>query len=94
MKPRIAFCFSGQARTFDITYPYFKKNLFDAATEQGFEYDIFCAVEDDQDAQKIFIMNPQSYILIKSEEVERIISESHGSFINNQLKKYCFYIGN
>jgi hypothetical protein len=33
-KPRIAFCFSGQARTLDQTYLFFQKNLFEAAKEQ------------------------------------------------------------
>lgn len=69
-KPRIAFCFSWQARTLDQTYLFFQKNLFDAAEEQWFEYDVFCAVEDDEDADKVNLLNPVKVEKIKSSEVE------------------------
>ncbi len=91
-KPRIAFCFSGQARTFDTTYPFFKVNLFDAAKEQWFEYDIFCAVEDDEDLEKIYVMNPTKVEKIKSMEVQKIIDEKYWDFIKESFnKKYFFH---
>ena len=72
-KPRIAFCFSGQARTLDQTYPFIKSNIIDAAKEQGFDYDVFCAVEDDEDCYKVNLLNPTNVEKIKSTEVEQII---------------------
>ena len=74
-KPRIAFCFSWQARTLDQTYIFFQKNLFDAAKEQWFDYDVFCAVEDDEDANKVILLNPTKVEKIKSCEVEKIIKK-------------------
>jgi hypothetical protein len=92
-KKRIAFCFSWQARTFDTTYPFFKINLFDAAKEQWFEYDIFCAVEDDEDLEKIYLMNPTIVEKIKSLEVQKIIDEKYWEFINENFnKKYCIHM--
>lgn len=91
-KPKIAFCFSWQARTFDCTYKYFKKNLFDAAKEQWYDYDIFCAVEDDEDAEKVYVMNPRSVEKIKSNEVKKIIDEKYWNFIKKSFnKKYYFF---
>lgn len=69
--PRIAFCFSWQARTLNQTYLFFQKNLFDAAKEQWFDYDIFCAVEDDEDVDKVKLLNPVKIEKIKSSEVEK-----------------------
>ena len=80
-KPRIAFCFSWQARTLDQTYLFFQKNLFDTAKEQWFDYDIFCAVEDDDDVDKVNLLNPTKIEKIKSSYVEKII-------IKNRWSKY------
>lgn len=91
-KKRIAFCFSWQARTFDLTYKYFKKNLFDVAKEQWYEYDIFCAIEDDNDADKINIMNPTIIERINSKIIENDIFYKYWEFIKNNFnKKYYFY---
>jgi len=73
-KPRIAFCFSWQARTLDKTFSYFQENLFNAAKEQWFEYDIFCVVEDDEDVDKINLLNPTLIEKIKSSDVEKKIN--------------------
>lgn len=92
-KPRIAFCFSWQARTLDQTYIFFKKNLFDAAKEQGFDYDVFCAVEDDEDVDKVNLLKPTKVEKIKSNDVEKIIINQHKTFMYEALnKKYCFIV--
>ncbi len=44
-----AVCFSGQAKNFELCYPYIRKNLLD----QIGSHDIFCCVEDDENADKI-----------------------------------------
>ncbi len=90
-KRKIAFCFSGQARTFNKTYPYFKKNLFDSAKEQWFDYDIFCAVEDDEDLEKINIMNPTLIEKIKSSNVKKMIEEKYWKILKQNWKKYYYY---
>ena len=81
-KPRIAFCFSWQARTLDQTYLFFQKNLFDAAKEQWFDYDVFCAVEDDEDVDKVNLLNPTKVEKIKSNDIERIILNKYKNFIS------------
>jgi len=93
-KPRIAFCFSWQARTLDQTYLFFQKNLFDAAKEQWFDYDVFCAVEDDEDVDKVKLLNPTKVEKIKSSEIEKIIEEKYGDFIRTAFKtkyKWAYY---
>jgi hypothetical protein len=85
-KPRIAFCFSWQARTLDQTYLFFQRNLFDAAKEQWFDYDIFCAVEDDEDVDKVNLLNPTKIEKIKSSEVEKIIETKYGEFIRTAFR--------
>lgn len=89
-KPKIAFCFSWQARTLDQTYLFFQKNLFDAAKEQGFDYDVFCAVEDDDDLNKVNLLNPTKIEKIKSSEVEKIIEKKYGEFIKEDLNNYWY----
>lgn len=91
-KPRIAFCFSWQARTLDQTYLFFQRNLFDAAKEQWFDYDIFCAVEDNEDVDKVKLLNPTKVEKIKSSEVEKIIENKYWDFIKLEYKnKYWFF---
>ncbi len=87
-RPRIAFCFSWQARTLDQTYLFFQKNLFDAAKGQWFDYDIFCAVEDDEDVDKVNLLNPTKVEKIKSSDVEKIIEEKYWDFIKDDWNKY------
>lgn len=89
-KPRIAFCFSWQARTLDQTYLFFQKNLFDAAEEQWFEYDVFCAVEDDEDWDKVNLLNPVKVEKIKSSEVEKIIKNKIYENDKIDINKYAF----
>lgn len=95
MKPRIAFCFSWQCRTLDQTYQIFQKNLFDAAKEQWFNYDVFCAVEDDEDIGKVELLNPTKIEKIKSSEVKKIIDEKWGNFIKSDYveKYWCYWNG-
>lgn len=90
-KPRIAFCFSWQARTLDQTYLFFQKNLFDAAKEQWFDYDVFCAVEDDEDIDKVKLLNPTKVEKIKSSEVEKIIERKYWNFIRNEAFTIVYY---
>lgn len=90
-KPRIAFCFSWQARTLDQTYLFFQKNLFNTAKEQWFEYDIFCAVEDDEDVDKVNLLNPTKVKKIKSSEVEKNIEKKWWKdWRNNLFWNYIF----
>ena len=88
-KPRIAFCFSWQARTLDQTYIFFQKNLFDAAKEQWFDYDVFCAVEDDEDVDKVKLLNPTKIKKIKSSDVEEFINIKYPDYIKEFLENYC-----
>lgn len=84
-KPRIAFCFAWQARTLNQTYQLFQQNLFDAAKEQWFDYDVFCAVEDDNDSGNVDLLNPVKVEKIKSSNVEKIIEEKYWDFIRNEF---------
>lgn len=92
-KPRIAFCFSWQARTLDQTYLFFQKNLFDAAKEQWFDYDVFCAVEDDEDVDKVKLLNPTKVEKIKSSEVEKFIEKKYINQFNNSknMNEVCYF---
>lgn len=89
-KPKIAFCFSWQARTLDQTYLFFQKNLFDAAIEQWFDYDVFCAVEDDEDVDKINLLNPTKVEKIKSTEIKKIIDKEYPNNFEEFREKYWF----
>lgn len=91
MKPKIAFCFSWQARTLSRTYTFFQKNLFDAAKEQEFDYDVFCAVENDEDVDKVNLLNPTKVKKIKSSEVEKIIEKKYWDFIRNEFPIKYFH---
>ena len=84
-KWRIAFCFAWQARTLDQTYLFFQKNLFDAAKEQWFDYDVFCAVEDDEDVDKVRLLNPTIVEKIKSDDVAIMINKRYWKLINEDL---------
>lgn len=84
-KPRIAFCFAWQARTLNQTYQLFQQNLFDAAKEQWFDYDVFCAVEDDNNSGNVDLLNPVKVEKIKSINVEKIIEEKYWDFIRNEF---------
>lgn len=53
-------------------------------------FDVFCAVEDDDDLNKVKLLNPTKIEKIKSSEVERIINEKHWNFIKNWLKNYWY----
>jgi len=92
-KKRIAFCFSWQARTLDFTYQYFETKVFKPAKEQWFEYDIFCAVEDDKDYWKVEkFLKPIKIKKIKSPEIAKDIEKKYWKFIRiNQGKKFFYY---
>ena len=88
---KIAYCFSWQARTFDICYPYIKKNLFDCNSQ---DYDVFCCVEDDKDLYKINILKPKSILKLKSSEVEKIIKKDYWKFLKKWNYKDFLYTYN
>jgi hypothetical protein len=91
-KPRIAFCFSWQARTLDQTYLFFHKNLFDTAKEQWFEYDIFCAVEDDEDVDKVNLLNPTKIEKSTHSDVEKLIVDTWWADYDMKiLESYPYY---
>ncbi|MBS3087449.1 hypothetical protein J4226_02545 [Candidatus Pacearchaeota archaeon] len=83
-KKKVAFCFSGQARTFDLCYPYIKKNFLDPLGENKKDYDIFCCVEDEKDADKILVMQPTKILKVKSED----FNEKYKDVISLNYKKY------
>ena len=95
-KPRIAFCFSWQARTLDQTYIFFQRNLFDTAREQWFNYDVFCAVEDDEDVDKVKLLNPTKVEKIKTNNVEKIIEKKYWELFNNsmEISQNCYLFNN
>lgn len=66
-----AVCIFGMAKNFELCYPYFKKNLLDVLGS----YDVFCCVEDDENASKIGILKPVRLKKIKSSDVEPLIRE-------------------
>ncbi len=61
------------------------------AKKQGFDYDVFCAVEDDDDMEKVYLLNPTEITKVRSYEVEKIIKQQYGNFIETAFDtKYCF----
>lgn len=89
-----AVCFSGLAKTLDLCYPYIKKNLLDALGS----YDIFCCIEDDENAGKTNLLNPIKIEKIKSSEVDKIIKnklkllkkKNYNTFIFPESSKFNF----
>lgn len=84
---KIAFCFSWQARTLDQTYLFFKKNLFDAAKEQWFDYDVFCAVEDDKDIWKVQLLSPTKIFRIKSGNSYKTIKQKYRGLLYKEYNR-------
>ena len=89
--PRIAFCFSWQARTLAQTYKFFQKNLFEAAKKQWFYYDVFCTIEDDEDRDKVNLLNPTMVKRVKSSDVKKIIEGKRWDFINHEYEQKYGY---
>ena len=83
-KKKVAFCFSGQARTFNLCYPYVKKNLLDPVGKRGKDYDIFCCVEDDGDAHKVNLLKPTRIVKVKS----RNFREEYKDLFDANYKKF------
>lgn len=81
-----AFCFSGLAKNFELCYPYIKKNLLDKIGT----YDVFCCVEDDENADKIKILNPVKTERIKSSEVDKIIAPELKRLRRWNYRKFIF----
>ncbi len=81
---KVAFCFSGQARSLDLCYPYIQKNLLDPLGENKKDYDIFCCVEDDKDTHKVNLLNPTKVLKVKTENLvkkhEKIVSLNYNKF--------------
>jgi len=82
-----AVCFSGLAKTFELCYPYIKKNLL----EQIGSYDIFCCVEDDENADKVNLLSPVKLKKIKSSEVDKII-KNEIKYLRKQNYRTSLYI--
>ena len=87
---KVAFCFSGQARTLDLCYPYIKKNLLDSVGKNGKDYDIFCCAEDDIDLKKIMLLKPIKTKKVKSSEVDKIIKDELRSLNKQNYKTSIF----
>jgi len=66
-----AICFSGLAKNFELCYPYIKKNLLDLIGN----YDIFCCVEDDENANEAELLKPVRIKRVKSSDVDSIIKD-------------------
>lgn len=103
-KKKVAFCFSGQARTLDLCYPYIKRNFLDPLGKNKKDYDIFCCVEDDKDASKVNILKPTKILKITSrnfnKEYKDVLRLNYRKFfargnLNNQLNQiYKIYLAN
>lgn len=81
-----AICFSGQARTLELCYPYIKKNLLDNLGS----YDIFCCVEDDENANKTEVLKPVKFKKIKSSDVDSIIQKEVKELKRQNYRKSLF----
>ena len=82
-----AICFSGLAKNLDLCYPYIKKNLLD----QIGSHDIFCCVEDDENANKVSLLNPVRIKKVKSSDVDKIVKDELKS-LKKQNYKTILYI--
>ena len=87
---KVAFCFSGQARTLDLCYPYIKKNLLDPVGKNEKDYDVFCCAEDDADLKKITLLKPIKTKKVKSSEVDKIIKDELRSLNKQNYKTSIF----
>jgi len=83
-----AICFFGQARVLDICYPYLKKNLLNPLGKNGKDYDIFCCVEDDEDAYKVNLLKPTKVLKIKSKDAEKILKKDADFLNKHNYKKF------
>jgi len=83
---KVAFCFSGQARTLDLCYPYIKNNLLDPLGKNKKDYDIFCCVENDEDAYKVNILNPVKTLRVSSTDFSK---EVKNLLKSNQDRFFC-----
>jgi len=82
----VALCFSGQVKNLELCYPYIKKNLLDHIGS----YDIFCCAEDDENLEKIKLLNPTKTKKVKSSEVDKVIKDKI-KFLNRQNYKAIIY---
>ncbi|PIO08349.1 hypothetical protein COU59_01850 [Candidatus Pacearchaeota archaeon CG10_big_fil_rev_8_21_14_0_10_34_12] len=87
---KVALCFSGQARTLDLCYPYIKKNILDSVGERGKDYDIFCCVEEDANSGKTSILKPAKIKKVKPADVDRIIKSEIGILRKQNYKTSIF----
>ncbi len=96
LRKRIAFCFSGHARTLDLCYPFIKQNFLDPLEEEGKDYDIFCCIEDDKDAHKVNLLKPTKIVTSKTQNFNKrydhLINLNYKQLfirgnINNQLNQ-------
>ncbi|MFH1325752.1 MAG: hypothetical protein ABIH49_03225 [archaeon] len=83
----VALCFSGQARTLELCYPYIKKNLLD----QIGSHDIFCFSEDDGDFKKVKLLNYKRLEKVKFSDVDEII-QPEIRLLNKQNYKTILFL--
>jgi hypothetical protein len=84
---KVAFCISGETRTFNLCYPYIKKNLLDPIGKNKTDYDIFCCIENDRDFIKIKKMDPTKIIKIKNKDFKK----EYKDIFKNLYKKFFAY---
>ncbi len=82
----VALCFSGLVKSLELCYPYIKKNLLDHIGS----YDIFCYAEDDENTEKVKLLNPIKMEKVKSSEVSKIIKPEI-KFLKKQNYKTCIH---
>lgn len=81
-----AICFSGQVKYFELCYPYIKKNLL----ENFKSYDVFCCAEDDENINKINLLNPAKVEKVKSAEVDNKIKSILKQLRRQNYVKFFF----
>ncbi len=92
-KKLAALCFFGQARTLKRCYPYIKKYILDPLGENKKDYDIFCCVEDDEDAKNLDLLNPTKVLKIKSENAKKVFKKDLDWLNKYNYRKFVLRIG-
>lgn len=88
---KAAICFSWQVRTLDRCLPYIRANIFDQIWEINKDYDIFCCMEDDEDAYKATqLLHPVAEKKIRSKDVEKIIDQKYWLILKLNYKHFYY----
>ena len=90
---KAALCFFGQARTLKRCYPYIKKSILDPLGKPKKDYDVFCCVEDDEDAKNVELLNPIKVVKIKSSEAKEVFKKDLTFLRDNNYKRFVCRIG-